>query len=210
MCSGSLLSHEMERRNQTKVHALFSSQIPNSSIAQAAAAANPSLATAANPSVALPRRRCEPSNPKPRLRVHPPASTPPRRCRARGVVRSPRSGGGRLRRGGAGPGDKNAVCGARTPQPIPQRSLRFPLDAYAARDLCLLGARSISASLQRAISGCSQATGVGGQVQRRAPRPGSGGHGDVVLVEQQVHACQAALPGALELGAAAWHPASLT
>lgn len=67
MCSGSLLSHEMERRNQTKVHALFSSQIPNSSIAQAAAAANPSLATAANPSVALPRRRCEPSSPKPRL-----------------------------------------------------------------------------------------------------------------------------------------------
>uniref|UniRef100_A0A0D9YMR6 Uncharacterized protein n=1 Tax=Oryza glumipatula TaxID=40148 RepID=A0A0D9YMR6_9ORYZ len=102
MCSGSLLSHEMERRNQTKVHALFSSQIPNSSIAQAAAAAaaNPSLATAANPSVALPRRRCEPSSPKPRLRVHPPASTPPRRCRARGVVRSPRSGGGRLCRGG--------------------------------------------------------------------------------------------------------------
>uniref|UniRef100_A0A0D9Y313 Uncharacterized protein n=1 Tax=Oryza glumipatula TaxID=40148 RepID=A0A0D9Y313_9ORYZ len=105
---------------------------------------------------------------------------------------------------------KNAVCGARTPQPIPQCSLRFPLDTYAARDLCLLGARSISASLQRAISGCSQATGVGGQVQRRAPRPGSGGHGDVVLVEQQVHACQAALPGALELGATAWHPASLT
>uniref|UniRef100_A0A0E0CG65 Uncharacterized protein n=1 Tax=Oryza meridionalis TaxID=40149 RepID=A0A0E0CG65_9ORYZ len=89
MCSGSRLSHEMERRNQTKVHALFSSQIPNSSIAQAAAAA-----ASANPSVASrrlrDRRRCEPSSPKPCLRVHPPASTPPRRC---GLLARPELGG---------------------------------------------------------------------------------------------------------------------